>query len=70
MRTNFSPMAEAARLHARDEAARRASTPPLSTAGANAENNGRWCEWPRRDPSNPPFASIRQALAAIQARHA
>ena len=70
MRTNFSPMAEAARLHARDEAARLASNPPMPAMGSNPENNGRWCEWPRRDPSNPPFASIRHALAAIQARHA
>jgi len=64
MRTNFSPMAEAARrLGAGPVADQRntGSTPPMEP---------RWCEWPRRTPANPPRGGIWQALRQIQARHA
>jgi hypothetical protein len=75
MPANFSPTAQAARLHA----VRRESNPPFAGPASPAPApvrqvmtaaGERWCEWPRRAPSNPPFTSIRQALLAIQARHA
>jgi len=72
MRGNFSPLAEAARLHA----ARTAASRPAISSGTSLARpmpepaDVRWCEWPRRPASNPPFTSIRQALLAIQARHA
>ena len=74
MPANFSPTVQAARLHA----ARQASNPPFASqstprptpARPAAGVGERWCEWPRRASSHPPFTSIRQALLAIQARHA
>ncbi|HWA27650.1 MAG TPA: hypothetical protein VG734_18485 [Lacunisphaera sp.] len=69
MRGNFSPLAEAARLHAARTAARGTGASPSAPARVAAAEP-RWCEWPRRPASNPPFTSIRQALLAIQARHA
>jgi hypothetical protein len=64
MRTNFSPMAEAARRLSSGAAPAKphtGSTPPMEP---------RWCEWPRRTPVNRPRGGIWQALQQIQARHA
>lgn len=64
MRTNFSPMAEAARrLNGGQPAVKpnTGSTPPVEP---------RWCEWPRRTPASPRRGGIWQALQQIQARHA
>ena len=74
MPASFSPTAQAARLHA----ARQASNPPFAGHSNPPQEpvrpvpaaGARWCEWPRRASSRPPFTSIRQALQAIQARHA
>ncbi|HVT74389.1 MAG TPA: hypothetical protein VHD61_14730 [Lacunisphaera sp.] len=62
MRPSFSPTAAASRLLAL-RATRPESNPPLPAAGPL------WCEWPRREPARRPVG-IRQALLAIQARHA
>ena len=86
MRTNFRPLAEAARRHA--AGAPRAATPaagsPVSVSSVTpitpssspvpswSATEARWCEWPRVR-SLPPFRGIRQALQhiqAIQTRHA
>jgi hypothetical protein len=67
MRANSSPTARAAAL-----LAARPAAAPAATLPANP-NGERWCEWPRRVPSLPPFRGIRQALLQIQAfqtRHA
>jgi hypothetical protein len=73
MRGNFSPMAEAARLRSARPAAARPVVPsagPVCPSGP-AVTGERWCEWPPRPASHPPFTGIRQALLAIQAaRHA
>jgi hypothetical protein len=71
MRTSFSPMAEAARrLAAGSGAERSGHSAALMPPGSPAPAEGQWCEWPRTAPSSRPFQSIRQALQAIQARHA
>jgi hypothetical protein len=84
MRTNFSPLAEAARRHAARAAAPAARatvsvssvtpiTPSSSPVPSWSATEERWCEWPRRVNSLPPFRGIRQALQqiqAIQTRHA
>ena len=75
MPANFSPSAQAARLHAARQTSNPPfaghSTPPQVPARPGAAAGERWCEWPRRAASNPPFTGIRQALLAIQqARHA
>ncbi len=62
MRTSFSPTAAASRLLAL-RAPRPESNPPLPAAGPLV------CEWPRREAVRRPLG-IRQALLAIQARHA
>ena len=86
MRTNFSPLAEAARRHA--AAATRPAvpaapstvsvssvtsiTPSSSPVPSWSAAEERWCEWPRVQ-SLPPFRGIRRALQqiqAIQTRHA
>lgn len=83
MRTNFSPLAEAARRHAAGAAARAAApvatpgavsvssitpiTPSSSPAPSWSAAGERWCEWPRRTESLAPFGSIRRALQQIQA---
>lgn len=64
MRTNFSPLAEAAR---------RLSTgaqPAKANSGSNPPMEIRWCEWPRRAPAHPRRAGLWQTLQQIQARHA
>jgi hypothetical protein len=73
MRTNFSPIAEAARRQA--AVARSSSTASMTTSGAGASGATceLSCEWPRRMPSLPPFRGVRHALQQIQAlqsRHA
>lgn len=73
MRTNFSPLAEAARRHAAGAAARAVAPGAASGATPRGAACELWCEWPRRVPSLPPFRGIRQALQQIQAvqtRHA
>jgi len=74
MPASFSPTAHAARLHATRQASNPPfaghSTPPQERVRPAAPAGERWCEWPRRPSSPPPFTSIRQALLAIQARHA
>jgi hypothetical protein len=62
MRTSFSPTAAAARMFAGRPAERGPAAMPAAEA--------RWCEWPPRRASQPPFPGIRRALLAIQARHA
>ena len=64
MRTNFSPMAEAARRLSAS------SSPVKAQAGSNPPFEPRWCEWPRRTPTAPARTGIWQALQQIQARHA
>ena len=72
MRTNFSPIAEAARRHA--AGATRGAAPAAASGSTPRGAAGElWCEWPRRMPSLPPFRGIRHALQqiqAIQTRHA
>lgn len=73
MRGNFSPLAEAARLHAARTSAARPVVPSAAPVYQSTPSfaGERWCEWPPRPASNPPFTGIRQALLAIQAaRHA
>ena len=72
MSTNFSPTAQAARLLASRGGADRPSghsAAPMHPSRPVAAGE-QWCEWPRRAASRQPFTSIRQALLAIQARHA
>ena len=72
MPANSSPTAQAARLLSVRSGADRSgghSAAPMNP-GRPVVVGERSCEWPRRTSSNPPFAGIRQALQAIQARHA
>ncbi len=62
MRSSFSPTSAAARLFVTRPAAPKPAAAPVAEP--------RTCEWPRRTGSNPPFVGIRQALLAIQSRHA
>ncbi len=64
MRTNFSPMAEAARRLSAG------SAPAKPNTGSTPPMEPRWCEWPRRTPATPSRGGIWQALQQIQARHA
>jgi hypothetical protein len=64
MRTNFSPLAEAARRH---------SAPPIpakATPVSAPAKEERWCEWPRRMAAAAPRGGIWRALQEIQLRHA
>jgi hypothetical protein len=68
MRASTSPTAQAARL-----LATRAIPAAPATIAASPAGSERWCEWPRRPASLPPFRGVRQALLhiqALQARHA
>lgn len=72
MSASFSPTAQAARLLASRGGADRPSghsAAPMHPSRPVAAGE-RCSEWPRRVSSNPPFTSIRQALLAIQGRHA